>query len=106
MSMYNIGNVNGPSNIGDHGHIEINHGFDLGTLLRLADQLVERTSMERPSLVPQAEIIRGELIQASQDGQSPNRGRIRSALETIGIGVAAGSGSLALAQEITGLLGL
>ncbi|ELS57474.1 hypothetical protein [Streptomyces viridochromogenes] len=106
MSTYNIGNVNGPANIGDHGRIEINNGADPAALVRLAERLVERLHTENPALVPQAQIIQGELVHAAQDGQPANRGRIRSALETIGIGVAAGSGSLALAQEIGRVLGL
>lgn len=106
MSTYNIGNVNGPANIGDNGRIEINHhGMDPEAVLRLAERLVERLAAEHPALVPHARIIQGELA-ADQDGRPANRGRIRSALETIGIGVAAGSGSLALAQEIARVLGL
>ncbi|GLW50752.1 hypothetical protein Stsp02_64130 [Streptomyces sp. NBRC 14336] len=106
MSNYHINNVNGPANFGDHGRIEINNGADAATLLRLADQLVERLRVENPALVPHAQVIRGELADAGQDGRSADRGRIRSALETIGIGVAAGSGGLALAQDIGRLLGL
>lgn len=106
MSTYNIRNINGPANLGDHGRIEINNGADPDALVRLAERLVERLHIENPNLVPQGEIIQGELIDAQQDGQPANRGRIRSALETIGIGVAAGSGSLALAQEISRVLGL
>ncbi|MEV0174799.1 hypothetical protein AB0I00_27225 [Streptomyces sp. NPDC050803] len=106
-SNYHINNVNGPANFGDHGRIEINnHGTDPAALLRLADRLVERLRVESPALVPQAQVIQGELARAEQDGQAVNRGRIRSALETIGIGVAAGSGGLALAQEIGRVLGL
>ncbi|MFH0516059.1 hypothetical protein ACHBTE_02635 [Streptomyces sp. M41] len=106
MSTYNIRNINGPANIGDHGRIEINNGADPAELLRLAERLVERLRTDNPALVAQGQIIQGELVQAEQDGQPANRGRIRSALETIGIGVAAGSGSLALAQEIGRALGL
>ncbi|MDL2081875.1 hypothetical protein QNN03_36160 [Streptomyces sp. GXMU-J15] len=106
MSNYHINNVNGPANFGDHGRIEINNGTDAATLLRLADQLVERLRVENPALVPHAQVIQGELAGAGQDGRSADRGRIRSALETIGIGVAAGSGGLALAQDIGRLLGL
>lgn len=106
MSTYNIRNINGPANIGDHGHIEVNNGVDPAALVQLAERLVERLRFDNPALVPQGEIIQGELISAEQDGQPANRGRIRSALETIGIGVAAGSGSLALAQEISRALGL
>ncbi|MBC2902084.1 hypothetical protein [Streptomyces cupreus] len=102
-SNYHINNVNGPAIFGDNGRMEINNGTDAATLLRLADQLVERMRVESPALVPQAQVIQGEL---AQDGRPADRGRIRAALETIGIGVAAGSGGLALAQEIGRVLGL
>ncbi|GAA3529967.1 MULTISPECIES: hypothetical protein [Streptomyces] len=106
MGTYNIRNVNGPANIGDNGRIEIHNGADPAVVLRLAAQLVERLRIDNPRLVPQGQIIEGELAAAGQDGLPENRGRIRSALETIGIGVAAGSGSLALVQELTRVLGL
>jgi hypothetical protein len=106
MSTYNINNVNGPANLGDNGRIEINNGMDAAAVLRVADQLVERLRSENPALVGQAEVIQGELVQAGQEGRAADRGRIRSALETISIGVAAGSGGLALAQELGRALGL
>ncbi|GCB45127.1 hypothetical protein [Streptomyces sp. NL15-2K] len=106
MSTYNINNVNGPANLGDHGRIEVNNGMDAAAVLRVADQLVERLRGENPALVTQAEVIQGELVQAGQEGRPADRGRIRSALETISIGVAAGSGGLALAQELGRILGL
>lgn len=105
-SNYHINNVNGPAIFGDNGRMEINNGTDAATLLRLADQLVEKLRVESPALVPQAQVIQGELAGAGQDGRTADRGRIRAALETIGIGVAAGSGGLALAQEIGRVLGL
>ncbi|WP_217236724.1 hypothetical protein [Streptomyces sp. AC555_RSS877] len=107
MGTYNFhGNISGPSNFGDNGRIEINHGADAAAVLKVADQLVERLRGESPSLVAQAQVIQGELVQAGQEGRVADRGRIRAALETIGIGVAAGSGSLALAQELARALGL
>lgn len=107
MSTYNFhGNISGPANFGDHGRIEINNGMDPAAVLRVADQLVERLRGENPALVGQAEVIQGELVQAGQEGRAADRGRIRSALETISIGVAAGSGGLALAQELGRALGL
>jgi hypothetical protein len=45
-------------------------------------------------------------MRAGREGRAADRGRIRAALETIGIGVAAGSGSLAPAQEPGRALGL
>lgn len=106
MGTYNIRNVNGPANLGDNGRIEINNGTDAAAVLHLADQLVERLRRENPALVPQAQVIQGELAQAGQEGRAANRGRIRAALETIGVGVAAGSGGLALAEQLGHALGL
>ncbi|MBT2409424.1 hypothetical protein J7I94_02405 [Streptomyces sp. ISL-12] len=107
MSTYNFhGNISGPSHFGDHGHIEIHNGADPAAVLALADRLVERLRGEHPALAPEAEAVQGELVRAGQEGRAVDRGRIRAALETIGIGVAAGSGSLALAQEIQRVLGL
>lgn len=107
MSTYNFhGNVSG-SNIGPDGRVEINHyGADPAAVLHLADRLVERLRLDQPALVPQAQVVRGELAAAGQGGQPADRGRIRAALETIGVGVAAGSGGLALVQEIGRALGL
>ncbi|MGP2440635.1 hypothetical protein [Streptomyces sp. JW3] len=107
MSTYNFhGNISGPANFGDHGRIEINHGPDPAAVLALADRLVERLRGEQPALAADAEVIQGELMRAGQEGRAADRGRIRAALETIGVGVAAGSGSLALAQELGRALGL
>ncbi|MDT9695018.1 hypothetical protein [Streptomyces sp. P17] len=105
-SNYHINNVNGPAILGDNGRIEINNnGTDPAVLLRLADQLVERLRAESPALVPQAQVVQGELADAGQQGRPADQGRIRAALETIGAGVGAGSGVLVLAQEIGRLLG-
>ncbi|QOV34785.1 hypothetical protein IM697_32475 [Streptomyces ferrugineus] len=79
-------------------------GADPAAMLILAERLVERLSFENPALVPQGEIIHTELGHAAQDGLPANRGRIRFALEAIGTGVPAGSGSLALVQEIARVL--
>ena len=107
MGTYNFhGNISGPSNFGDNGRIEINHGMDAAAVLKVADQLVVRLLAEAPSLVTPAQVVQGELARAEQEGRAADRGRIRAALETIGIGVAAGSGSLALVEELTRALGL
>ncbi|MHB9858227.1 hypothetical protein [Streptomyces sp. YIM S03343] len=106
MGTYNIENVTG-SNIGDNGRIEINHyGADPAAVLQLADRLVDRLRQDNPALVPQAQVIQGELASAGQGGEPANRGRIKAALETISVGVAAGSGGLALVQELGRVLGL
>ncbi|WP_320776924.1 hypothetical protein [Streptomyces sp. CRN 30] len=107
MSTFNFhGDIKGPSNFGDHGRIEIHHGADPAAALELAGRLVDRLRDERPALAPQAEAVRGELVRAGEEGRPADSGRVRAALETIGVGVAAGSGSLALVQEITRVLGL
>ncbi|MFI5680300.1 hypothetical protein [Streptomyces cellulosae] len=107
MSTFNFhGNIEGPANFGDNGRIEINNGADAATVLRVADQLVDRLRGENPALVAPARVIQGELAQAGQEGRAADRGRIRSALETISVGVAAGSGGFALAQELARALGM
>ncbi|MFS8197412.1 hypothetical protein ACLVWQ_01870 [Streptomyces sp. CWNU-52B] len=107
MSTFNFhGDINGPANFGDHGRIEVSNGPDPAQSLRLAADLVELLRTENPRLVAPAEVVRGELARAGQDGAAPDRGRVRSALETISVGVAAGSGGLALAQELSRVLGL
>lgn len=111
MSTFNFhGNITGPANIGDNGRIEIGemhqHGTDAVDTLRLAGELVARLRAEYPALAPEAEVIRGELTGAGGEGRPADRGRIRAALETISVGVAAGSGGLALAQELGRALGM
>ncbi|MFF6988720.1 hypothetical protein [Streptomyces sp. NPDC010273] len=106
MSTFNFngGNITN-SHIGDHGHVE-NHGTDSATVLRIAEQLVDRLRGENPTLVPQAQVIQGELAQAGEQGRVADRGRIRTALETITIGVGAGTGGLALVEQLKHALGL
>lgn len=107
MSAYDFhGNVNGPGDFGDQGPVETRNGSGTAAVLRLAEQLVERLRTENPALIGYGEIIRDELTQAAPDGRGANQGRIRFALETIGIGVTAGTGSLALVQQLTQALGL
>ncbi|MFJ9815621.1 hypothetical protein ACIRU3_10160 [Streptomyces sp. NPDC101151] len=108
MSTYNFhGNVNGPSNMGDHGRIEINHYEPPPeAVVRLAEGLIEALRAEYPVLVGHGEVIRGALMESVGDGGPPNRGRIRSALETISIGAAAGTGSLAFTQQLMHVMGL
>ncbi|MFF7970973.1 hypothetical protein [Streptomyces sp. NPDC007905] len=108
MSTYNFhGNISGPANMGDHGRIEINHHEPATeALVRLSDGLIEVLRAEYPGLVGHGEVIRGALLESVEDGDPPNRGRIRSALETISIGAAAGTGSLAFTQQLMHVLGL
>ncbi|MER7921883.1 hypothetical protein ABTY96_01910 [Streptomyces sp. NPDC096057] len=107
MSTFNFnggGNIHN-SHIGDHGHV-VNNGTDSATVLALADRLVDRMRGEYPTLVPQAQVIQGELVQAGEEGRAVNRGRVRAALETITIGVGAGTGGLALIEQLKHALGL
>ncbi|MFJ7077334.1 hypothetical protein [Streptomyces sp. NPDC098781] len=96
MSSYNIRDIDGPSD----------NGADPAAVLRHAERLVELLGIENPALVPKGEIVRDELRHAALDGLPANRGRIRFALEAIRTGVPAGSGSLALVQQMDRVLGL
>jgi hypothetical protein len=107
MSTYNFGNVNGPADFGDHGQIPINHALpDLPAMMDLALRLTDALRAEYPELVSQGEIIHAQFQESADDGLPPNRGRIRSALETIAIAASAGSGSLAFTQQFISALGL
>lgn len=108
MSTFNFhGEISGPSNFGDNGRIEIRHGASLTEALRAAGDLVQQLRLEqRPELAEQAEIVRGELATAEEERRPADSGRIRQALETVSLGLAAGSGCLGLAQEVGRLAGL
>ncbi|WP_326595241.1 hypothetical protein [Streptomyces sp. NBC_01803] len=109
MSTFNFhGEISGPSNFGDGGKIEIHqHGSSPADALRLATELVRQLRTEnQPTLADQAEVVRGELVRAEQEQRPADRGRVRQALETISLGLATGSGGLALAQELGRAFGL
>ncbi|MFJ9572565.1 hypothetical protein [Streptomyces bacillaris] len=109
MSTYNFhGNISGPSNFGDHGKIEVTYGAPPAEALQLAADLVQlvRREAAQPELAAEAEFVRGELVRAGEEGRPADQGRIRQALETLTVGLAAGSGGIALAQEIGRLVGL
>ncbi|MER5613977.1 hypothetical protein [Streptomyces sp. NPDC002215] len=108
MSTFNFhGQISGPSNFGDNGKIEIHQGASPAEALRLAAELVQQLRQEhRLELAEQAEIVRGELVQAEEERRPADQGRVRQALETISLGLAAGSGGIALVQEIGRLVGL
>ncbi|MEV5146416.1 hypothetical protein [Streptomyces sp. NPDC052727] len=107
MSTYNFGNDNGPAHFGDHRQTQINHAHpDLPTMMDLAQRLTDTLRAEYPELVPQGEIIQAQFQESADDGLPPNRGRIRSALDTIAIGASAGTGSLAFTQQLINALGL
>ncbi|WP_251095405.1 hypothetical protein [Streptomyces sp. Caat 7-52] len=106
MSTYPFGDVHGAA---DHGGGRRRSTYvmpDLETLMDVADRLTETLRAEYPQLVTSGEIIQGELAQSAEDGLPPNRGRIRSALETIAIAASAGTGSLAYTRHLTTALGL
>ncbi|MEV7425078.1 MULTISPECIES: hypothetical protein [unclassified Streptomyces] len=109
MSTFNFhGEISGPSNFGDGGRIEVHHhGTSAAEAVRLAAELVRQLRAEdSPALAAQAEVVRGELVRADEEGRPADQGRLRQALETISLGLAAGSGGVALAQEIGRLIGL
>ncbi len=109
MSTFNFhGEISGPSNFGDGGKIEIHHhGAHPAEALRLATELVRQLRAEdRPVLVEQAEVVRGELVRADQEQRPADPGRVRRALETISMGLTTGSAGLALAQELGRVIGL
>ncbi|GHI02455.1 hypothetical protein Scel_07760 [Streptomyces cellostaticus] len=92
--------------MGDHGRIDITHGLNLEGVIQLSEGLLEALRAEYPVLVRHGEIIRGALAESEADGGPPNRGRIRSSLETISIGAAAGTSSLTFVQQLMHVLGL
>ncbi|MBL1084294.1 hypothetical protein JK359_20370 [Streptomyces actinomycinicus] len=107
MSTYHYGNVNDPGDFTDHGRVRTSYTTpDLGMLMDVADQLTETLHAEYPGLVGSGEVIQRELARSADDGLPPNRGRIRSALETIAIAASAGTGSLAYTRHLTQALGL
>ncbi|MEV5482586.1 MULTISPECIES: hypothetical protein [Streptomyces] len=108
MSTFNFhSEVSGPSNFGDGGRIEIHHHGESSTeALRLATELVRQLCTEGQSaLAAQAEVVRGELVAAEQEQRPADRGRVRQALQTISLGLTAGSSGVALAQELGHLIG-
>lgn len=58
-----------------------------------------------PERLDAARALHGELDRAGREGRAAEPGLIRRSLETITLGLAAGSTGLALAQEISHLLG-
>lgn len=112
MGTYHFhGNIEGGAgNFGDHGVINISHPQDrddAARTLRLATELARwlRDEGAAPDRIGAAQTLQGELEQAGQESRAPEPGLIRRCLETITLGLGAGSGALALARELTGLLG-
>ncbi|MFK0048476.1 hypothetical protein ACIQU4_31190 [Streptomyces sp. NPDC090741] len=103
-------NFNGDVNagiIGDNGTINIGQQDAAAETLRLAAELARwlRDQGAAPSRIEAADVLRGELDRAAQERRAAEPGVIRRSLETITLGLGVGSGGLALAQEISRLLG-
>ncbi|MFH8553410.1 hypothetical protein [Streptomyces celluloflavus] len=107
MNTFNFhGEISGPSNFGDGGRIEIHHGESPTEALSLATELVRQLRTEGLStLAAQAETVRGELVEAEEEQRPADHGRIRQALQTISLGLTAGSSGLVLVQELGHLIG-
>ncbi|WP_371676120.1 hypothetical protein [Streptomyces sp. NBC_01276] len=110
MGTYHFhGNVEGPGNYGDHGVVNIGpqHQDDPARTLRLAAELARwlRDEGAAGDRVDAARTLHGELERAGEERRAPEPGLIRRCLQTITVGLGAGSGALALAREITALLG-
>ncbi|MEU9179068.1 hypothetical protein AB0C90_19830 [Streptomyces sp. NPDC048550] len=93
--------------IGDNGTINIGQQDTAAETLRLAAELAQwlRDQGAAQERITAAETLRGELDRAAQERRAAEPGVIRRSLETITLGLGAGSGGLALAQEISRLLG-
>ncbi|GGU86882.1 hypothetical protein GCM10010260_20110 [Streptomyces filipinensis] len=110
MSTYNFGNLNGPAGFGDYGDyggMDIKNGtYDLETLMAVAERLTGALRAEYPGLAGWGERIQAELALSAEDGLPPNRGRIRTALESVAVAAGAGTGSLNFTRQLTHALGL
>ncbi|MGW3207692.1 hypothetical protein [Streptomyces sp. NPDC001135] len=107
MSTYNFGNLNGPAGFGDYGLVDTRNGTpDLEILMAVAERLTGALRAEYPGLAGCGESIQAELALSAEDGLPPNRGRIRTALETVAVAAGAGTGSLTFTQQLTHALGL
>lgn len=109
MGTYHFhGNVNGPGNYGDHGVINIGREEDdAARVLRLAAELACWLAARNagPERIDAVRTLRGELEEAGREQRAPEPGLVRRSLETITLGLGAGSVGLALAQQISALLG-
>ncbi|MFD0269078.1 hypothetical protein ACFVGY_21275 [Streptomyces sp. NPDC127106] len=96
------GNVNGPANFGDNGVINVGQQDTAAQTLHLATQLAQwlRDQGAAPARIEAAEVLRGELDRAAQERRPAEPGLIRRSLETITLGLGAGSSGFTLAQEI------
>ncbi|MEU9799763.1 hypothetical protein [Streptomyces sp. NPDC051000] len=106
MSTYNFhGDINGPAVYGDHATLNIGDPETAARTLRLAGELAlwlksEGAPQDR---IDAAETLRAELDRAARERCSVEPGLVRRCLETVTLGLGAGSTGLVLAQEITRL---
>ncbi|WP_329561459.1 hypothetical protein [Kitasatospora sp. NBC_01266] len=73
--------------------------------VRQAAQLIDLVQQESPELHTAAEAVHAELVRAAEQRVSPDCGRIRSWLDTIVLGLTAGSSALTLVQGIHQAIG-
>ncbi|MFJ7150400.1 hypothetical protein ACIQVT_19700 [Streptomyces sp. NPDC100445] len=107
MSSYHFGPDHGPDGPGGRGRTRTPYAdVDLPALMHVADRFTEALHAEYPRLVSNGEVVQRELARSAEDGLPPNRGRIRTALENVAIGAAAGTASLIFTQQLTDALGL
>lgn len=107
MSTYNFhGNISGPGNFGDNGTINIGQQDTAAQIVRLAAELAQwlRAEGAAEERLAAARTLHAELERAEQERRAAEPGVVRRALETVTLGLGAGSTGLALAQEITRLL--
>jgi hypothetical protein len=106
MSTFNFnGPVQGQSQaFGDHNtqHNTFHGGFQTANALQLADALVHELGPAAPS---EARAVRDELARAEQVQEQPDHGRVRAWLTTLAQGLGAGSGALALVEQIQQAIG-
>ncbi|WP_330299197.1 hypothetical protein [Streptomyces sp. NBC_00503] len=108
MGTYNFhGDITGPGNYGDNGTINIGQQDTAAQTLRLAAELAQwlRSAGADQAQLDAAQTLHGELDRAGREQRAAEPGVVRRALETITLGLGAGSTGLALAQELTRLLG-
>ncbi|MET9882865.1 hypothetical protein ABZZ20_06795 [Streptomyces sp. NPDC006430] len=106
MGTFNFnGNVTAGA-IGDNATVNVGRQDTAAETLRLAADLARWLRDEGASReqIAAAETLRGELDRAAQERRAAEPGVVQRSLEIITLGLGAGSGGLALAQEISRLL--
>ncbi|MEU6867167.1 hypothetical protein ABZ924_28640 [Streptomyces sp. NPDC046876] len=105
---YNFnGSINGPTNIGENNVINIGQQDTAAQTLQLATRLVgwlREQDTATPTQIHAAEVLRGELDRAAQERRAAEPGLIQRSLQTITLGLGAGTTGLTLAQELGRML--